>query len=1126
MIGASDRLTVRLRQLLAACLLVLTPLALAGTASAQAVTGTIIGTVADTTGAVLPGVSVTVKQTETGFTRTLTTDSNGEYTAASVPTGTYTITGEISGFKSVSLSNVQVGVDSRVRADIKLEVGAMTESVEIVASTPLVQTSSSDLSTTVNEEQIKQLPLNGRNFVSLTRTIPGVLRGIPGSNIDGAGSLAWRASAAFSANGQRPRDNNYMLDGVDNNETWLQTVVIFPSVDALDEFKLQTSTYSAEFGRSLGGVVNIQIKSGSNQFHGSGYEFHRNDAFDANNFFNNRAGRPKPDFKQNQFGGTFGGPLLKGKTFFFGDYQGLRINAGQTYLSTVPSLKMRNGDFSEINRVIYDPVTHLPFPGNVIPRDRWDPASANVIAQLYPEPNTAGSFGTTGQPINNYLINPTLTRTDNQGDIKLDHVLTNNNRMFFRYSNQKTQRTLPATLPHGDAGATFGAGKGDIDAQSMTFNDTHTFGSGWLNEFRFGVNQIKFFMTPIDYGTNPAAAVGIPGINLNEATSGMTQLAFQNIRGLGANGNQPLITNQNDLQFFDNVTWLKGRHTLKAGGSVTLRSREILNADTIVGNFGFNNNQTSNCGGFSSTTPLDVIRQTACINAAGTAAAINTNTGFDVASFLLGYASSKTRNLFDANTYTETRPEYSLYLQDDFRVTNKLTINAGLRWDVYVPWIEKDDRQSNFDEATGRFVVASDDAVVNGVEVGRYLQTYSRRDLAPRLGVAYDVRGNGRTIVRGGFGVYWNFSPGGTSSSKAQNPPFLQSTALTTSLASTNLRVQDGLPPPPGVDPNRTPSGTTRSIFDVNFRDAYAQNWNVNLQQALGTNYALEVAYVGSRGRQMMLKGDPNQARPVVGVTNANVNRPYFSLYPGLTTLGQAQSKGTLDYHAFLLKFQRRFADNFSVLTSYTLGKSIDLNSDNDGTVTLTNVYDPQYNRGPSDYDVKHTFSESVIYEIPLGRDAWWGGWQTNGILYYRTGLPLTITQTQGVQSTGTGNRPNRLGDGLADDPTIAMWFNPAHFQAVTETTGTYGDSGRNIVRGPSQFNIDFSVIKGTKIGALDTEFRVEAFNVLNHAQFAQPNGTLGNAAFGQISAMLANPSCALCGTTERNLQVAFKIKF
>ncbi len=273
----------------------------------------------------------------------------------------------MTGFKTVALSNIEVGVDQRVRINIKHEVGAMSESVSVTADTPLIQTSSSELGTTVGSAQIEALPLNGRNFVSLTRSIPGVLRGIPGANIDGAGSLAWRASASFSANGQRPRDNNYMLDGVDNNETWLQTVVIFPSVDALDEFKLQTSTYSAEFGRSLGGVVNLQIKSGTNSLRGSGFEFHRNDAFDANNFFNNRAGRAKPEFKQNQFGGTIGGPVFKDKTFFFTDYQGHRESLGQTFLSTVPSMAMRAGDFSELTRVIYDPTTGLPFPGNVIP---------------------------------------------------------------------------------------------------------------------------------------------------------------------------------------------------------------------------------------------------------------------------------------------------------------------------------------------------------------------------------------------------------------------------------------------------------------------------------------------------------------------------------------------------------------------------------------------------------------------------------------------------------------------------------------------------------------------------------------------------------------------------------------
>ena len=690
----------------------------------------------------------------------------GEYVAPQLPTGTYTVLAELTGFKATALSNVQVGVDQRVRINVTLEVGQMTESVKIEASTPLLQTSSSELGTTVHSEQIQTLPLNGRNFVSLTRTVPGVLRGIPGANIDGAGSLAWRASASFSANGQRARDNNYMLDGVDNNETWLQTVVLFPSVDALDEFKLQTSTYSAEFGRSTGGVVNLQIKSGTNQYHGSGYLFRRDDAFDANNFFNNRAGRKKPDFSQNQFGGTLGGAIFKDKTFFFGDYQGHREKQGQTFLSTVPTAKMRAGDFSELSRVIYDPVTHAPYPGNVIPSDQIDQVAANIIDQLYPEPNTAGSRNaTTGQVINNYLINPIKERQDNQFDVKVDHNLTQNNRFFTRYSYEKTHRLQPASLPHGDAGVTFGAGDGNIKAQGLAFNDTHTISSSWLNEFRFGWSQIKFFMTPIDYLQNPAKAVGLPGINFSDPTSGMTQMIFQNIRNLGQNGNQPLITNQNDFQLFDNVTWIRGKHTLKGGGSITFRSRNVLNSDSITGNFQFNNNMTSNCAGQPAGCKVD------------------STTGFDVASFLLGLAAQKNRALSsltstgEVQPYMERRPEYSLYAQDDWRVTSRLTLNLGLRWDTYPPYREDDDRQSNFDETTGQFVVASDAATIQGEDVGRYLQTYSKADFAPRLGFAYDLSGDGKTLIRGGWGKFWNFSPGGTSSSKAQNQPFLQSIA-------------------------------------------------------------------------------------------------------------------------------------------------------------------------------------------------------------------------------------------------------------------------------------------------------------------------------------------------------------
>ena len=530
-------------------------------AAAQSVTGTILGTVTDASGAVVSGVKVTILNEGTALARNVTTDASGEYTAPSLPTGRYTVMSEMAGFKALALSNIDVGVDQRVRIDLKLEVGAMSESVSITAETPLVQTSSSELGTTVGNEQMEALPLNGRNFVNLTRTIPGVLRGIPGANIDGAGSLAWRASASFSANGQRPRDNNYMLDGVDNNETWLQTVVVFPSVDALDEFKLQTSTYSAEFGRSLGGVVNLQIKSGTNQLHGSGFEFLRNDALDANNFFNNKNNRAKPDFKQSQFGGTVGGAVFKDKTFFFADYQGHRETQGQTALSTVPTLAMRNGDFSELNRVIYDPTTNQPFSGNVIPSGRIDTVARNILTQLYPEPNTAGTRQANGQVINNYLLNPIKERQDNQFDVKIDHNLTTNNRFFTRYSFEKTHRLQPASLPHGDAGFTFGAGDGNIKAQSLAFNDTHTLKQNLLNEFRFGWSSIKFLNTSIDYGTNPASAVGLPGINLNEVTSAMSQMTFQNIRNLGANGNQPLITNQNDYQIFDNVTWIKGKHT-------------------------------------------------------------------------------------------------------------------------------------------------------------------------------------------------------------------------------------------------------------------------------------------------------------------------------------------------------------------------------------------------------------------------------------------------------------------------------------------------------------------------------------------------------------------------------------
>jgi hypothetical protein len=408
----------RLRLLRDRAALVIALLTLAAAGAAQNVSGTILGTVRDDTGGGVPRAVVTLTHETTGYARTLDADDRSDFSAPLLATGEYALSATAPGFKPATITGIALGVDQRVRVDVTLAVGDVADAVTVRAGNPLVQGTSSDLSATFDERRVQDLPLNGRNFVPLARTLPGVGRGVPGENIDGASAVAWRHSASFTVNGQRNRDNTFLLDGLDNNDAWLNAVAIFPNVDALDEIKVQTGIYAAEFGRSLGGVVSLQTRAGSNVVRGGAFEFLRNDRLDANDWFNARAGRPRPELSQHQFGGTLGGPVVRNRTFFFGSYQGWNLDQGLTLISTVPTEAMRRGDFSELRRVIHDPRTGAPFPGNVIPPDRIDPVARRVLDELYPVPNAAGRRAANGQIIDNYVANPTQTRDDHQFDLR------------------------------------------------------------------------------------------------------------------------------------------------------------------------------------------------------------------------------------------------------------------------------------------------------------------------------------------------------------------------------------------------------------------------------------------------------------------------------------------------------------------------------------------------------------------------------------------------------------------------------------------------------------------------------------------------------------------------------------
>jgi hypothetical protein len=1076
-------------------------LALPRTGFAQAVTGTILGTVKDPSGIPIGQASVRVVNTATGEVRSLKTNDQGTYEAPNLPPGgPYKVEVESPGFKKSTLTNVSLSIDQKAHVDVTLAIGSVDQTVEIVAAVPLVQSDSSELGTTVNQSQIRELPLNGRDFVQLTRLIPGVQRGIPGSNSDGSSSVSFRASASFAANGMRARDNSFILDGVDDNELLLSTVVIFPNIEALQEFKVQTSTYSAEFGRSLGGVVNLQTKSGSNDFHGNVFEFLRNDVFDANDWFNDANGRAKPPFRQNQFGGTLGGPIWKNHTFFFVDYQGLRTRQGNTYLSTVPTAAMRSGDFSAINQKIYDPTTLLPFTNNMIPGTRVDPAASYVLNQLYPAANVPGTVASNGQVINNYLYNPSYARNDDQFDVKVDHQFNEKNVAFARYSYEKTYANTPATLPHGDASVTGGAALSGLLAQGAAINDTYTLSPNLLNEFRLGFSRFALNGTPIDYGSNLATKAGIPGINFDALTSAFTQIAFTptDIRSIGASANQPFLGVYNSYQVLDNITYSRGKHTLKAGVSLILRQRNQFNVNNPTGKFTFGPQITSNCGGTTAACTL------------------NSNTGFSVATFLLGYASTETRD-YRRGLTGERKHELAFFAQDDYKVFPTLTLNLGLRYDILSPFVEEHNRMANFDTTSATMLVAADGATyANGLKVGRSLRTNDYTNVGPRVGFAWVTLPNNRLVVRGGYGVFYNSPLTGGSSQMTRNFPFGITQSYNTTYATT-YKLSSGIPAIPVLSASSPLTGSLGSAFDPQLRDERGQNWNLDLQTQVGKDYLLEAAYVGSTADHLLMDRNINQAPATVGVSNQNINRPYYSVLPSVTAITQVESRAYSAYHSLQLKGTKRFSHNFMFLAAYTLGKSTDVVSDVESSPL--DSYNINRDHGPSSFDVRNNLTVSFNYTVPFGEKKLWGGWELSGITTLHTGVPFTVSQSQGVLSTGTGNRPNRIKSGTLANRNQKLWFDTTAFVQVPDTTGTYGNSGRDILSSPPTRTQDFSIVKNTNFLKINSQFRCEFFNISNTPQFAAPASTLGSAGFGSITALLYN-------TPMRQIQFGLKLGF
>jgi outer membrane receptor protein involved in Fe transport len=1155
---------------------VLPVLALAAIAQAQVDTGTILGTVRDSSGGVVPNATVTLINQGTSATRTVKSGANGTYTFTPVPIGTYSVQAQSPGFQTQKKTGVPLNIQQQAVVNFSLSPGQVSSTIEVSAAPPVLQTQNASVSQVVESREINNLPLNGRNFTFLARLAAGVTHG----QQEGRGM---NAEGMFTANGARPAQNNYLLDGIDNNTSDVDflagaSFVLKPPVDAISEFNLQTSDFSAEFGRAGGAVLNATIKSGTNSFHGDVWEFLRNDKLDAADFFQNANGTRKGAFRQNQFGATAGGRIIRDKLFWFADYAGTRIRQAAPYTASVPTAAERASGFTDFSDLIalqkgshtdalgrtypagtiFDPATtqlangnyiRQPFARNILPAGRLDPNAIKLLS-LYPEPTQPGL-------VNNFSVNRTNSTDVNSFDVRLDENFSETDHAFLRYSYSHSPSAFPSPFSGYADGGGFANGDQTVDAQGAALSYTHTFNPTLINEARAGFNR-EHTLRQQAYGadtSNIPAQFDIPGVLQTSGNGGLPYISIGDLTHLGPA--EWLVSNRysNTVELTDNLTKVYGSHTIKAGVEYQNITFPWLAPPYSRGAFDFNGTYTSIPGISDGSTGR---AQMLLIPTASTVA------GPD----LVGGSNSVSVSNFGG--LASQRHYWGAFIQDDWKVTEKLTLNLGLRWDWFSPTGEKYDAQANFVPgtpfSTAEYIIPAsrENHPVLSASFPQLLQqdgiklVYTNRygsglsvvqdtNFAPRFGIAYQA--TQRLVVRAGYGIYYGaFQNRGGSPSLGYNYPFQYSFHFPAPNPASPIQYPDGsygtletgLTAIPLAASNVTAKGLSLQGIQLHYKTPYYENYNFTLQYQIAPSMTVQAGYVGGVSRHLEAFVGANLQSVLLPLNdNPQDYVPFPDFARGSSYL---DTVGVSSYNALQAKLEKRFSNGLNFLVTYSFQKTLTdahdaLNGGGLAGYRATGIIGIQGDYGPAAFDIRHAFSASGTYQLPFGKGKphlnhggvaqfLLGNWSMNWILTLDTGQPQTIGCATG---TGAGTGCYAL-DVPGVDPytgqSVAHFYNAAAFAtppavtAVGQTNLTPLGGGAGQVYGPAYHRLDFSLFKEFPISESKRfEFRAEAFNLTNSPNFALPGSLnyLDTVSFAQITSTRDNPN------DPRELQFALK---